>query len=184
MSVKSLFKWSSGTLALVPGFAIILSNLGVPPGMSATLYGGIIEATGSITFLMMLLNKEKISQWELAKVNKIAVVSFSIFVLACIGYLTLYNIQVAFSEKYDIRILFPFWNGEELGYMIRQAGSRSLAIDNYGPAAIKDAINKSAGSVEGTKILFSVLYILLFEALVVAFGVLGFKGDTVDVDKN
>jgi hypothetical protein len=180
MNIKSLFKWSSGTLALVPGFAIILSNLGVPPGISATLYGGVIEATGSITFLIMLINKEKISSWKLAKINRIAIVSFCLFVLACIAYLALYNLQVVYSEKYDIHILFPLWSGKELTFMIGQAGSRSQSIDAYGPAGVQQAINRSPGALETTRIMFSLLYILLFETLVVAFGVLGFKGGTVE----
>lgn len=176
MNLDSLFRWASGAVALIPGLTVIISNLGVPPGMSASLYGGMIESIGALTFLLLFINKEKIKTCSLARINMTAISFFVFFIFCIISYVALYNSQVAYSEKYDISILFPFGGANELRYMIDQAGSKAKAIDNYGRQAVIDAIEKSKWTVEMTKIFFSIVYLLIFESLVISFGILGFKG--------
>lgn len=172
---QNIFKWASGSLALVPGLTVVLTNLGTPPTISKLLYGGIVEAIGAFTFLMLYLNRKKISEMSDKKIKTYSIIMFVLFFVSLLTYTVLYNSQVVYSPKYDTKIFFPFWFGDELGFMIKDAGSKLNAITNYGPQAVADAIVNAQPSLEITGVIFTTIYVSIFVFLIIGFGLPGFK---------
>ncbi len=174
-SLQKIYKWASASVALIPGFTVILTDLGTPPNISKVVYGGIIEACGAFTFLLLYLNRKKITAIPEAKVNRVSIILFILFLVSLLCYVLLFNSQVVYSSKYDLKLFFPFWYKEDLRYIVSQAGSKLNAITSYGPQAVSDAITNSQPYLEITSALFTLLYVSVFEYLVIGFGLPGFK---------
>lgn len=77
--MEKLFKWASSTFALLPGVAIIVTNLGTPPGISKVLLGGIIEACGAFTLLTLNHRKVALSKIDQRKRKRAAITFFILF---------------------------------------------------------------------------------------------------------
>ncbi len=107
---------------------------------------------------------------------------FVLFILSLLTYITFFNTQVIYNEKYNTALFFPFWYGDDLSYMVSKAGSKYNSISAYGPQAVTDGINNSHAYLEYTRIIFIVLYILTFEFLVIGFGLLGLRSSELDLE--
>lgn len=175
MSIQTTFKWASASIAVIPGLTIILTDLGTPPNISKYLYGGIVEACGAFTLLLLFLNKKKIEESSAKTINRTSILMFVLFFISLLSYIVIFNTQVIYSTQYDIKFFFPFWYGKDLSYMISQAGSKYNAIASYGPQAISDGIMNSQPYVEISSVIFTVMYVLIFEFLVLGFGLLGLR---------
>lgn len=79
IEMEKLFKWASSTFALLPGVAIIVTNLGTPPGISKVLLGGIIEACGAFTLLTLNHRKVALSKIDQRKRKRAAITFFILF---------------------------------------------------------------------------------------------------------
>lgn len=170
--MKKMLKWSESTFALLPGLVIIATNLGVPPGMSHLLLGGIIEACGCFTLIILKVKKKDLQQIEPKKLQQLSIVFFSLFLLALLSYLILFQLQVIYNSTYDQTVFFPLWLGDDLRFMIDHAGSKNAAIDNYGVEAIIMATKNPEIYLALTMVVFVVIYLLVFECLTLGFGLL------------
>lgn len=170
-----VFKWATSTFALLPGLAVIATNLGTPPGLSHYLVGGIIEACGAFTLLVLNGKKRALGQMQAKKVERLAIFYFVLFFVALISYIFIYQTQVVYHSKYDSTILFPFWYNEDVQFMMSQAGSKYEAIDRYGPEAVLQAINSSKMYIVITLLFFIIIYTMVFEFLTLGFGIIGSK---------
>lgn len=183
-SLSNIYKWASASVALLPGLTVILTDLGTPPSISKVIYGGIIEACGAFTFLLLYLNRKKIAAITDARINRNSIILFVLFLISLLVYVVLFNSQVVYSSKYDTKLFFPFWYKEDLQYMVKQAGSKLNAISSYGPQAVADSIANSQPYLEITSLLFTLLYVSVFEYLVIGFGLPGFKAsDAIEPDQ-
>ena len=178
MKIEDIFKWASAAFALIPGLIVMSTNLGTPPGIAKELYGGIIEAAGAFTLLLLTLNKNSIRQMPVQKINKVSITMIILFVIFLLTYITFFNTQVIYNDKYDTKFFFPLWYGADLEYMVSKAGSKYNSIAAYGPQAVNDGIKNSQTYLEFTRIIFTVLYIATFESIVIAFGLLGLRSST------
>jgi hypothetical protein len=181
MNVQSLFKWGSATVALIPGFTIILTNLGTPPGISQYLYGGIVEAIGVFTLLLFLLNDLQIKKIAQRRIIFLSTIMFFLFIISLLSYIAIFNCQIVYVREYNEKIFFPFWYQDDLAYMILNAGGKYNAIKKYGPQSIIDGINNSEFYLELTRIIFTILYLSIFEFLIIGFSLIGFKEDDTNV---
>src|SRR3954469_12720463 len=107
MKLQDAYKCASASCAVVPGFVTITTNLGTPPGISNILYGGLADAVGAFTFLLLYLNRKSIQQWSERKVNKITISMFILSIVLLLSYFTIFNTQVIYNEKYDTKLFFP-----------------------------------------------------------------------------
>lgn len=178
MTLQEVFKWSSASFALIPGLIVMSTNLGTPPGISAVFYGGLIEAVGAFTLTLMLFNKTYLGKWPEQKVNRVAISMFILFFIFLLLYIFLYNSQVIYNDKFDTFLFFPLWYGDDLSYMVTKSGAKYQAISNYGAQAITDAINNPRFYLVSTIIIFTALYVMVFEFLVIGFGLLGLRNST------
>jgi hypothetical protein len=173
--VSAFLSLASGVFAVIPGIAVLTSNIGVPPNSSKALFGGVIEAMGVLTVMILWLNKSWISKNSIKGINKISLISVFVFVVSLFTYIFLYNYLVVGVENSD-SLFFPLWSDGELKASILQFGSRDELINQWG----RDDVYKVIQSSSGTPLLMTTLimlfnYLLTFLSLTFAFGLLAIK---------
>lgn len=175
MKIQALYKWCSATVALVPGAAIIMTNLGTPPGMSKLLLGGIVEACGAFTLLLIVTNQQKIKNIAEGKISRATVITFICFLCCLLGYIYLFNSKNIYSSKYDETVFFPLWYSGDLKDLVESGKGELGAINTSGIQSIRDAIIKTERIMNISLVIFTLIYISAFELLIVSFGLLGYK---------
>jgi len=171
----NLFKRGKTTLGLVPGLALIFYNLWVPVEIPHSLLGGIVEAAGVSTLIVFYLKDSDLKKQSSIRLTRLGIIFCSLFLLSLLAYIVIFDSQNIYNSKYDITILMPFWKNQELSYMIIKAGSVNSAILQYGPEAIRKAIEDTPLAFSITKLIIIVTYVLPFEFLVIGFGFLAVK---------
>jgi hypothetical protein len=173
--VSAFLSLASGVFAVIPGIAVLTSNVGVPPNSSKALFGGVIEAMGVLTLMLLWLNKSWISKNSIKSINKLSLVSVFVFVVSLFTYIFLYNYLVVGVENSD-SLFFPLWSDGELKASILEFGSRDELINQWG----RDDVYKVIQSSSVTPLLITTLimlfnYLLTFLSLTFAFGLLAIK---------
>lgn len=170
-----LYKTASATFGVLPGIAILLTNLGVPPDASKLLFAGTIEAIGVLTLLTLWTNKEKIKGFTAQKITRFIIISTGIFLVSLFFYLFLfgqYVVQVSHSNP----LLFPFWPQDELKEGLIHYGSKVTLIQNWGADDVYKVIQSSSPvSVQLTTLILLFNYLIVFFSITFAFGILGIK---------
>ena len=92
--LSAFFSLASGVFAVVPGVAVLLSNVGVPPNVSKNLFAATIEALGVLTLMLLWVNNEWIKQRSLKTINKISVFSIGVFIISLFTYIFLFGYLV------------------------------------------------------------------------------------------
>lgn len=176
--VSDLFTLASGVFGVIPGLAILLTNIGVPPDESKELYGGIIEALGILTLLLLWLNKSRISKATEKTITKRALICVSVFLVMLFVYLFVYNYYVL-KSGHSKPLFFPFWPQGELQYNIWKYGGRMQIIHAFGRDDVFNLIEESSKvPLIFTSLIFLLIYQAVFMSLTTAFGLLGIKIST------
>lgn len=169
--MKTTLKAAAAIFGVLPGFGVLQSGLGVPPeeGMKL-IFGGIIEAFGVLSLLLLFVNRTAIQRWSKRVVTRKAAILASVTFILLLGYLGLYHYCVVTSDPRGT-VYFPFWNGGDLATMVSEAGGRAAAIDMYGRYAVYEAV-QSMGEFPAilTTGILLVLYTSVFTCLTLAFG--------------
>jgi hypothetical protein len=170
--VKALFKGLSATLAAIPGLAIIVTGLGTPPGMKA-LFGGIIEAFGGLTLLLVYTQRKRIDQWSARRIMRVGATLGAVALAALLVYIAAISTAVAGDDQRG-KVYVPLIAiGDSLGDLFSVAGGRTAAVDKYGVAAVQEAVNLAPWyALPLTTAALVLLYQMLFASLSAAFGVL------------
>jgi hypothetical protein len=173
--VSAFLSLASGVFAVIPGIAVLTSNVGVPPNSSKALFGGVIEAIGVLTLMLLWLNKGWVTKNSIKNINKTSFIAILVFVLSLFTYIFLYNYLVVEVENSD-SVFFPLWSKGELKANILKSGSRNELIDQWG----RDDVYKVIQSSSETPLLITTLimlfiYMLTFLSLTFSFGLLAIK---------
>lgn len=176
--MKKIFLAASGVFGAIPGLVIIQTGLGTPPGYNL-LFGGVVEAFGALTIIILWVNRRKLEKFNYRKATKYAL----IFTLLCFVflavYIALFNHSVI-NNKARGTAYYPLWTSGEIAEMVTAAGGRNAAIDEYGIMEVREAIFKMPSLVLTlTTVLHLIFYQAVFTSLALAFGVLGFQKDLV-----
>lgn len=178
--MNKLFLGISGLFASVPGFTIMWKGIGTPPGYSF-LFGGAIEAFGSLALILLWMNRVKIKAIKPRKVVISAIILGVASFVSLVVYLTLHNLCVV-SHPTHHTVFFPLWTTGELATLVARAGGRWSALDRYGYFGVFGAIKKMpfyALPVTAAVLLF--FYQSIFTTLAIAFGLVGFhKGRKIE----
>jgi hypothetical protein len=171
--VKKVFASFSAAFAAVPGVTVLVSGLSVPP-YSKLLFGGLLEAFGALTLLIVWVNKSNIRKLNLAKLNRLCIAEIVISLICLFGYLAALNFCVV-SHPYRGTVYFPLWMSGVAKDMVNTAGSRLASIDRYGYAAVEQAVQQSPVTLALTTAILIVLYQGVVVPLTIAFGVLAIR---------
>lgn len=173
--MKKLFLTASGLFSAIPGLTIIWKGIGTPPGYEV-LFGGIIEAFGALSLIILMVNKAKLKRLTSYKATKLAIVlSISCF-LSLVIYMLLFNFCVVAHPTHGT-VYYPMWTGGNLTELIQRTGSRYGALDRYGSYPVTKAIQQMPGHplpLIVTTALLLLVYQAIFTTLATAFGILGF----------
>jgi hypothetical protein len=180
--MKKLYLAISGVFAALPGFAIMWKGIGTPPD-NGFLFGGVIEACGSLALILLWMNRVKIKRIEPRKIVKSTIILGAAGLLIIPVYLSLFNLCVI-SHPTHHTVYFPLWASGELDALVTKAGGRWSALDRYGYFGVYSAVQRMpfyALPVTSGILLF--FYQSIFTTLAIAFGLVGFhKGKTVEVE--
>ena len=161
----------------IPGVGTLLSGLGVPPGYKV-IFGAVVEALGVLSLLALWVNREKIKAMPSSTVTIRAIILVIVF-LACICcYIYLLGLCVIQHDRGSV--YFPIWLDGRIADMVSKAGGRTATITKYGIDAVRQAIEQNANnSLALTTVILLVVYQMIFTALGVSFGLLGFHREDV-----
>ena len=176
--MKKLFLTLSGIVGSIPGIAVWQSGLGTPPEMNL-LFGGVVQAFGTISLLLLWINRVKLKLLPKLQLTKLVIyLIVSCYILLLI-YLWLFGLTVV---KHNVRgtAYYPLWTSGEIAMMVESAdNSRYYAIEKYGIDAVKEAINKMPNAALAlTTIVLLFIYQAIFSTLIIAFGVLGIQEES------
>lgn len=176
--VSDLFTMASGVFGVIPGLTVLLTNIGVPPDESKELYGGIIEALGIVTLLMLWLNKSRIANATEKSITNWALICVGLFLVMLFVYLFVYNYYVI-KSGHSKPLFFPFWPQGDLQYNLWKYGGRMQIIRAFGRDDVYTLIEESSKvALIFTSLIFLLIYQAVFMSVTMAFGLLGIKIST------
>ena len=173
--MKKLFAALSATLASIPGLSVILSGLGAPPGYKL-LFGGIIEAFGTLVLFILYVNRKRIQRAAKHRITKTAII------LACcscvsIGlYFLLYQHCVVRHSTHGT-VYFPLYTTGRIAQLITQDGTRYAVLDHFGHHSIITELHSMPSytfAISLTTFVLMLVYQSISNALAAAFGLLSF----------
>jgi len=174
--MSALFKSVASLFALVPGVAVLRIGLGAPPN-EEKLFGGVIEAAGALTLLVLWVGRDRLKQWSTARAKRWAIGLAVTSIVLLMIYLLLFRTCVIGHELYPGRTFYyPLLLSGRSARMVAMAGSRYQAIERYGPDAVQSALGALTTARTFTSALLLIVYQAVFTTLTAAFGILGFHG--------
>lgn len=172
--MKRFFLITSAAFAAIPGISVIVSGLGTPPGSGyRLLFGGVIEALGSLALAVLWVNQKKIQRRAKRRITRTAIAMGLLSFVFIAGYVLLFRHTVI--EHPRGTAYYPIWLSGNIKKRVEKAGSRDAAIEMYGIGAIRREIDEMGnGPLAITSILLLFLYQAIFTSLTIAFGLVGF----------
>jgi len=170
--MKKLFLAASGAFAAIPGLAVILKGIGAPPGYEY-LFGGVIETFGSLSLIILWINRKKLRRRARSRITK-AAIKLAVLSFACLViYLWLFNWCVVTHPTHGT-IYYPLWLSGHASEVVNAAGGRWKALAEYGNYALYKEIHQMPvyALIISTIVLLCV-YQTIFTSLTIAFGLLG-----------
>src|SRR5229473_8121541 len=171
--MRKLFLGISGAFGAVPGFAIMWKGIWTPPDYGF-LFGGAIEAFGSLALILLWMNRVKVKAVKPGKIVKSAIILGVASFIVLIVYLALFNLCVI-SHPTHHTVFFPLWTSGELGSLVTKAGGRWNALDRYGYFGVYSAVqNMPFYALPVTSAILLFFYQSIFTTLTIAFGLVGY----------
>lgn len=178
--MKKLFLALAGAAGAIPGIAVWQSGLGTPPGeFNGRLFGGVVEAFGAASLLLLWVNRVRLRSLPKRTVTKLSVYMILLCFVLLAVYIWLFGLTVV---KHEFRgtVFYPLWTSGELAKIVKAAAnSRYYAIEKYGIDAVIEAIQKMPSwSLAVTTIVLLFVYQAIFSTLTIAFGMLGIQEES------
>lgn len=171
--IGTILTAASGTFALVPGIAVLITEVGVPPGTSSVLYATVMESLGVLCLLILWLNKDKLQQLTVKSATRMTIllgVSFFVFLILYLQLFGFYVISTPGSES----LLFPLWPQGELASGLAMYESKIALIREWGRDDVYNVISESSNvALQWSKMVFLLVYVIMFISLTLSFGILG-----------
>ena len=178
MNLKKLFVAIAAAAGAIPGATIIATGVGTPPE-TKVLFGGVMEALGALSLLLLWVNRDKIKKLSPRKITRLSIALACLFIVCLSVYIVLLRICVVtiplgYEGQHTEAVYFPIWTSGDLGMMVHRSGSREAAVHRYGPDGVHDAIRKMPGfALPATSAILLLTYQAPFTFLTIAFALLG-----------
>ena len=175
--LKTSLKAASGVFAIIPGLAVLATNIGVPPNCSKVMFFATIESFGIFTLMLLRLNQNTLKSLTIKTINSLAIGAMVMFALSLFGYMYLYSEYVV-EINGSSPLFFPVWPRGELQQGLSTIGSKAGLIKEWGRDDVFHVINSSSSlMLTYTTLLFLFVYQLIFVSLTFAFGILAIRVD-------
>ncbi len=173
--MTKLLKLVTAFFGLIPGISVMISQLGVPPGVSSGLFGAVIETLGVATLLILILNRKWIKEMSIKKMNVLVGISLFLFLASFSLYLYLIGYVVIQLPNSD-PLYRPFWPQGELKKSLESASSFEALTQLWGRDDMDRVIQEtSKPALLTTTIILLSIYQLIFVSLTFVFGILTIK---------
>src|SRR5436309_1030420 len=116
--MKKLLLAAAGVFGAIPGLTVMQSGIGTPPGYKL-LFGGTIEAFGTLGLLVVWINRRKIKRLAMRKVTRLSLILAS----TCFGFLMIYIVlfQSCVITHQRGTAYYPIWTTGKAAEMVRRA---------------------------------------------------------------
>lgn len=161
--MKKLFMAASAIFGSIPGIGIMSSGLGTPPGY-AKIFGGVIQAFGALSILLLLASREKLKGLDRRKVTLVAIGLASASLCFLVFYIQLLSLCIV-THPIHGSVYFPLWNSGHALEMVSRAGGRYAAVDRYGSYPVSKAIQEAPSHplpIVATTVLLLFVYQSIF----------------------
>ena len=173
--LSNIFTLASGVFGVLPGIAVLLTNMGVPPNSSQKLFAATIEALGIMTLLLLWMNKDNIQRKTANSFNRLITVGITTFILSFFAYIFLYGYLIE-DVPNSTSLFFPLWEKGELKQGLQDLGSRTELIRQWGRDDVYEVINESSKvPLLITTLILLFVYQLVFVSLSFSFGAIGIR---------
>lgn len=173
--LSNIFTVASGVFGVLPGIAILLTNMGVPPNSSQKLFAATIEALGIMTLLLLWMNKDNIQRKTTKSFNSLTTVGITSFIFAFFAYMFLYGYLIE-EVPNSMSLFFPLWEKGELKQGLKDLGSRTELVRQWGRDDVYEVINESSKvPLLITTLILLFVYQLVFVSLTFSFGLIGIR---------
>jgi hypothetical protein len=173
LPVKKVFASFSAAFAAVPGVGVLATGLSVPPD-SKLMFGGLLEAFGTLVLLIVWINKAKVKSIDIQKLNRWCIVASAVSLSCLFVYIAAFNFCVV-THPYRGTVYFPLWTSGVARNMVTASGSRLASIDHYGLAAVEQAVQTSPVALAATSAVLILLYQGIMIPLTLLFGALAIR---------
>ena len=176
-NITTVFKTVSGVIIALPGLAYFRS-FKHPVNISNNLLTSICLAIGLITGLTLFLLSDRLKQLQARTVLIIISFTLALAITSGVGWAYILNEQTS-STINDEKVLLPFKCSGDLCDKIETAKENHESVCmRYGKDDILASIESDCReSFFYTATLYSVLFILMYDLIVVLFFTLGLKLD-------
>jgi len=163
---------------LIPGIFIMITNLGVPPGQSKLLFGGLIEIFGAMTLWLLVIKKNKLKTLLESRHFNYSFLFAILSILFIVSYFFINSYFVKGKENHYV--IYPIViTSDSLKNEIARYKYEGL-IDEYGRDEVEKFINDEEPFYASlTEIIFFLNYLFIFISIVITFG---FYGITLEDD--
>ncbi|WPU96605.1 hypothetical protein SNE25_13865 [Mucilaginibacter sabulilitoris] len=173
--LKTSLQAAAGVFAIIPGLAVLATNIGVPPNCSKVMFFATIESFGIFTLMLLHFNQNMFKSFSIKAINSLTIGSILVFAFTMFLYLYLFSeyvVEVAGSSP----LFFPLWPRGELKQGLADIGSKANLIKEWGRDDVFHVIKSSSSSMlTRTTLFFLFLYQLIFVSLTFAFGLLALR---------
>jgi hypothetical protein len=174
-NLKIFFSSLSALFAIVPGVAVLITNLGVPEPEMKNLFAGVVEALGCISLALVILNRSYFKKKKPGSLTVIIIWSSLTFFISLLLYIFLFNYCVIDHALYG-RVYFPLFETEQLHSKIKEAGGRYGFVEKYlGDGSRMIIMQTAYNSRIFTTIILLFVYQLALTSLVLTFGIAGVR---------
>jgi hypothetical protein len=173
--MKRTLMYTTGILATVPGLAPLIGFLPTPPGQKA-IFVTVAEFLGVAVILLLWTWRKRILRMGRRSTTRISAFIVLVFFLAFGASEWLHTVTLA-SEEGRTTVFVPLCPGENLRYMINEAGSVHMALIRYGSDALVDASQETPGWLAITTVLLLLAHEVMLLAPVVLCCGLALKTD-------
>ena len=174
--MKKLFMAASAIFGSIPGISIMTSGLGTPPGYEK-MFGGVIQAFGALSIILLLASREKLKGLGSRKVTLVAIGLASASLCFLVLYMELLSLCIV-THPIHGSVYFPLWNNGHALELVSRAGGRYAAVDRYGSYPVSKAIHEAPNyplPIVATTVLLLFVYQSIFTTLTLAFGIIGVR---------
>jgi hypothetical protein len=181
----------SALVLVIPGYHVLYKDaFYFPPHESKALYYGLVQVSSGITIMLLWLYRARIRKFKENKIVVLSLIFFLLFVISTILFIHFYDkyvliITPGYSDKNSSdTIYYPLCPPETLVNSLRMWTSDQSPkpkiypkefSQKYGPDSYREVLRRCDVNFISTKIIFIMLYQLIFVFLVLTFGFISIR---------
>jgi len=196
-SIAVVLQAAGALLAVVPGVAMFLTGAFAPPSLGQ-VFGAVATVSATLLVLALFLKKHRIASMREKRVRRRLLLYLgmgvtSLVLFAYFRQLCVQPYELIFQNDptrprpvseltHRDTVYMPLILTGKLKQYVREAGGRSSAVDEQGPAKIDAVVRETPGLLLLTTVMLLALYVAANLSVVAAILLLGIRASAQPTD--